>query len=700
MDGNSQDPVGSGTGPLSAEAANRALQDAQWAEQNGLPERAVDEYRKVVAGFPGIFEVHNNLANLLLGLGRIPEALDAAQAACALRPQDPLVNANLGQALLRLDRPGEAVPHLMLALQQQPDVHPVRNLLATALLEAGRGAEGAALFREIEGRFPNDFPLLAAMARFYYRAKQGVDAERCLLRMRQLNPQHLATYGDLAQLYMDYSQFSKANEVARDGLRLDPKSTVLWNTLANSQASLGRIGEAIVAYRKVLELAPDLSAAHSNLLLTMHYPSDIDPGALFEEHRNFGSRHAPPALATRTFRNAPEPERRLRIGFLSPDIRTHSVAFFLEPLLDHLDRTRFELYCYPAVKTPDTVTQRLRSKFDRYRSVLGLPHPQIAAMIREDQIDILVDLAGHAGTMDAAVLGYKPAPVQATWLGYPDTTGIDAVDYRITDWISDPPGAEGRHVEELVRLPGGFLCFGPPERLPAIGPPPVIANRFVTFGSFNREFKVSQKAYDLWCRILATLPDSRIVMKSVAGDDPTTREHQLGEFERRGVARDRVQLVGFIASQMEHLGKYREIDIALDTFPYHGTTTTLDALLMGVPVITLAGYNHASRVGASLLTQVGIPECIGRDEDDYVARAVGLATDLDRLMDLHGTLRDRLLASTLCNGPEFARKFEFALRGMWLRWCRSRGMDLTPEQSAAAALDFGAESSMWRTPRQ
>lgn len=678
------------------EEANLALKDAEWAERTGLPERAIAAYRKVVALFPAVWEVHNNLANLLLDLGRPAEALQAAQSALAVRPDEPLVNANVGRALLGLNRPEEAVPYLRSALQRQPGMHPLRDMLARTLLETGRPDDGAAVFREVEAQATGDFQLLAMMARFYHRAKRGGDAERCLLRMRQLDPSHAPTYSELAQLYIDYAQYSKASEVSRDGLRLDPDSTVFWNTLANCQSSIGLVDEALVSYRKVLELAPNTPPSHSNLLLTMHYVSGLDPAEIFEEHKRFGRVHTPPALATRDFPNTPEPARRLRIGYVSPDIRQHSVAFFLEPLLDHRDRDRFEVYGYGAVKTPDEVTQRLRGKFDQYRNVFDMTMPHMAQTIKADRIDILIDLAGHAGSLHAPVLGYKPAPVQVTYLGYPDTTGIEAVDYRITDWTADPAGAEATHTEQLVRLPDGFLCFRPPEDLPAIGAPPRAANGWVTFGSFNREFKVSRQVLDLWCRILLAVPGSRMVMKSVAGSDPATREYQLGEFERRGVDRSRVQLVGFIGSQKEHLAMYRDIDIALDTFPYHGTTTTLDALLMGVPVVTLAGYNHASRVGASLLGQVGIPELIARTGDEYVAKAIELAGDPGRVAALHGALRGKLLASTLCDGPGFARKFEFALRGMWLNWCRSRGVALSPAESAQAAFEFPAPGAQAR----
>jgi len=670
--------------------ATQALQDAEWAENAGLLDKAVTEYRKVTGLFPGIFQVHNNLANLLLTLGRHEEALESAQKALALNPDDALVNGNVGQAYRQCGASDKAIPFLKMALAKMPELHPLRATLGEILLEMNRVPEAAGIFREVEGRFQDQLEFLVPAAALFHKARLGVEAERCFLRILTIAPKRVATYNDLAKLYSDFAHFSKARDLCQKGLELEPRSPALWNTLANAQHSIGLIDESIQSYRTVLEFTPSLAAAHSNLLLVMHYPSGIGPDELFEEHRRWGRMHAPPGLASRVFSNSPDPARRLRIGYLSPDIRKHSVAFFLEPLLDHRDHNRFEVYCYANVQSPDEVTQRLKGKFDHYRNIVGMRDTQVAELIRGDQLDLLIDLAGHAGSLNATVLGYKPAPVQVTYLGYPDTTGIAAVDYRITDAISDPPGAEQRYVETLVRLPGGFLCFRPPESLPDIGPPPGLATGNVTFGSFNREFKVSQLALDLWCRILHAVPGSKILMKSVAGDDPVTREHQFSEFGRRGIARDRVRLVGFIATQSGHLAAYRTIDIALDTFPYHGTTTTLDSLMMGVPVITLSGYHHASRVGASLLTIVGCPELIAATEEEYVAKAVALAADLKRVSSYHGSLRQRLLDSPLCDGPGFIRNFEYALRGMWCNWCESQGTRLTPEQTSMAAFDFSA----------
>ncbi|WKZ11775.1 MAG: tetratricopeptide repeat protein [Gammaproteobacteria bacterium] len=686
MNAKPENPATEAQTPL--EAANRALRDAEWAEQAGLPERAVAAYRKVAALCPAAFEVHNNLASLLLGLDRPTEALDAANRALALNPGDALVNANVGQAQLRLGQVELALPFMRRALADRPDLHPLRQQLADTLLEIGRRDEAVATMAEIDDRYPNDIEVLKMMASLYQRAHAAMQAERVYLRLLQLAPQRDATYNDLAQLYIDFAHFSKARDLALRALHLKPDQPALWNTLALAQASLGLVKDALASYRKVMEMAPNLAISHSNMLLTMHYSTDVGPAEMAEEHRRWGRLHAPPGLATRAFPNAPDPGRRLRVGYLSPDFRRHSVAFFFEPLLDHRNREQFEVYCYGEVRSPDEVTQRIKAKADHYRNTTGMHDLQLSDQIKADGVDILVDLAGHTGTSRTVLLGYRPAPVQVTYCGYPDTTGIEVVDYRITDALADPPGVDDRYTETLCRLPEGFLCFRPPESLPEVGPAPMLAGAAVTFGSFNREFKVSQDTYDLWCRILRAVPHSRMIMKSIAGGDPATRRLTLAEFERRGVTPDRIEIIGFIAEQKDHLASYRRVDIALDTYPYHGTTTTLDSLLMSVPVITLEGYNHASRVGVSLLTAVGLPEFIASSPDEYVAMAIELAAQPGRVAELHHTLRNRLLQSPLCDGPRFTRIYEHALRGMWCNWCRQQGATLSGAQTAMAAFDF------------
>ncbi len=688
--GNPEDPSGHGADPAAIEAANHALKDAAWAEDNGLVERAIAAYRRAVQFVPGIWQAHNNLAGLLLRIGQPQEALAAARAAFALQPDDPMVNGNAGQACLACGQLSDGVAHLRKALSARPAMHPLRALLADVLVDAGRTGEAAALFDEARDHYHNDAQFLIAASRLYARVQLPGHAERCFVRLLQLEPRRAATCNDLARLYSDHTRFSKAQDLCLQGLMLEPGAPVLWNTLAHAQACMGQTAAALQSYRKALELAPGLAAGRSNLLLALHYSSEVTPDELVAEHRTYGRLCAQPAAAARPFTNSPGPARRLRIGYTSPDFRTHSVAFFFEPLLDHRDRSAFEVVAFADVKTPDAVTQRLRDKCDEWHSIVDLPDAVIAERIRAAGVDILIDLAGHAGNTHLAALAWKTAPVQVTYCGYPNTTGLDAVDYRLTDAIADPPGVEGDYAEQLVRLPGGFLCFRPPPSLPELTVPPCFSRGHVTFGCFNREFKVSQKLYDLWARLLRTLPDARLLMKCLGAADAGTRAFLLGEFERRGIAASRIELVGFIASQQEHFNWYRQVDIALDTWPYNGTTTTLDSLMMGVPVVTLAGHNHAGRMGASLLTQIGIPEYIAWSEDEYVALASELAGDPARISTLHDSLRQRLLSSALCDGAKFVPRFEYALRGMWAGWCRRQGATLTPRQEAMAAFDFTA----------
>ncbi|MBI5723920.1 MAG: tetratricopeptide repeat protein [Planctomycetes bacterium] len=678
----------SGTRAQNHEQAIKAFKEARTFEMAGELEKALAGYKKVVALDPDIYEAHNNLGSVMVAMGKYDEAIEEHKKALDLKPDCPFVNANIGQAYIRQGTPEKAISHLEKALDKRPDLHETRKLLADTLLDIGMVEAAIDVFSKLQRNNPDDMGLLNAMAQLYHRAKMPGEAEKCFLRMIELKPDYAGAYNDLAMVYQITGMFSKARDTLKKGLELAPTSAILWNTLANSEQSIGQIDEAIKSFRKAIEYDPNLAVPHSNMLLSMHYISGLDPKELFEEHRRWGRMHAPPALATKHFPNKPNPMRKLRVGYISPDIRRHSVAFFLEPLLDNCDRTKFELFCYADVRFPDEWTLKLKDKFDHYRSILNMNDPHIGTLIKGDELDILIDLAGHAGSVHTAVLGYKPAPVQATYIGYPDTTGIEAVDYRITDEIADPQGAEENYVEKLVRLPGGFLCYRPLDDAPEIGNPPGLTRKFVAFGSFNREFKVSQKTLDIWCKILLAVPNSQMFMKSGAGRDNEAREYLLGQFEKRGVGRDRVHLAGFVKDQKDHLAIYREIDIALDTYPYHGTTTTIESLYMGVPVVTLSGYHHASRVGASLLTHIGVPEWIARSEDEYAAKAVALAADLPSIARLHGTLRNRLASSPLCDSRTFTKKYEYALRGMWCNWCRKEGVKLTPEQEAMAAFDF------------
>jgi predicted O-linked N-acetylglucosamine transferase (SPINDLY family) len=427
------------------------------------------------------------------------------------------------------------------------------------------------------------------------------------------------------------------------------------------------LDEAITAYRQAMVLRPPFSKAHSNLLLALNYHSSLDPSAVYDEHLRWNREHAEPLQSfIQAHANDRSPERRLRIGYVSPDFYGHPVGHFLLPLLAQHDHERFEIFCDAQVSAPDGLTERLRAHADHWHSLIGISDAQAADFIRQHQIDVLVDLSGHTSDNRLLLFAHKPAPVQVTFLGYPNTTGLGTMDYRLTDNYADPPGlTESWHSERLFRLPQCAWCYqsaaSPPVGPRKEGP--------ITFGCFNHFAKVTEPMLRLWSRILHLVPGSRLLLKTRALGSESTRQrvrHVLGE---AGIGVERLELRGYERAHNDHLALYQRLDVALDTFPYHGTTTTCEALWMGVPVVTLASQVHASRVGVSLLNNIGLPELIADTSEEYVRRAAELAGDLPRLSHLRSTLRQRMEKSPLMDAPRFARDIEAAYRAMWRQWC-------------------------------
>jgi len=346
---------------------------------------------------------------------------------------------------------------------------------------------------------------------------------------------------------------------------------------------------------------------------------------------------------------------------VSPDFTHHAVAYFIEPILAAHDRTRVEVFCYANVRVPDATTARLRTLADHWRDIAQLDDDAAAACIRQDEIDLLVDLAGHTAHHRLQVFARRPAPVQATWIGYPNTTGLDAIDYRLTDEICDPPGqTETWHSEKLVRLPSTFSCYQPDAAAPELNALPAVASGRITFGCFNNFAKITPEVIALWGQLIRQLPDAQLLLKSRGLEDPTTAARIRAAFANAGIGGARLALNGKELSVHDHLQLYHGVDIGLDPFPYNGTTTTCEALWMGVPVITLAGNVHAARVGASLMAHVGLPDLVAATPDDYVAKAAALARDLPRLGTIRQTLRETMRRGPLCDAAKFTRQLEAA----------------------------------------
>jgi protein O-GlcNAc transferase len=482
----------------------------------------------------------------------------------------------------------------------------------------------------------------------------------------RLKPDYVAALNNLGAVALIKGCLTEAEDVLRRTIAVKPDYYLALNNLGSVCKDQGRYAEAIEFYRAALAIKPTDDQSGSNLLLTCCYCRLLDKSALFREHCRFDERMRaiipvsprPPVRINA----AGEP---LRIGYLSPDFRTHSIAYFIEPILKNHDRSRFIVTGYSDGPVVDKVSQRLQKCCDHWCRIQGLSDEAAAAQIAADRIDILVDLSGHSGYNRLPLFMRRVAPVQVTYLGYPNTTGLSTMDFRITDALADPPGEEAWHTEKLVRIPAGFLCYSPPPNAPDVASPPLLRNGYITFGSFNNLPKITPEVIAVWANILKALPTARLMIKTKPFIDEAVRCRYLHAFEAEGIALDRLHFVGHTAATGDHLRNYNDIDISLDTFPYNGTTTTLESLWMGVPVVTLAGNAHAGRVGVSILTRIGLTGMIADSLERYCAIALFLANDAARLDKLRLNLRAAVAASPLCNGVDFTRSLEQAYTAMW-----------------------------------
>jgi predicted O-linked N-acetylglucosamine transferase (SPINDLY family) len=406
-------------------------------------------------------------------------------------------------------------------------------------------------------------------------------------------------------------------------------------------------------------------------LLTLNYQSSGDLFSGYRSARAWWQHHGLPVYKSVNHKNDVESIRRLKIGYVSPDFRQHSVSFFCQPLIQHHNRQLVEVFCYSEVKSSDDVTDEIMTSADEWRPISGLPDEAVAEQVRQDGIDILVDLAGHTAENRLLVFARKPAPVQITWLGYPNTTGMPVMDYRLTDDIADPPGeADQYHSETLIRLPDGFLCYSPPDDAPDVSGLPARQTARITFGSFNNLPKINEAVIALWSRLLLKVPKSDLLLKSKQFADAHVRQRFVDLFTSHGIAAERITLLPRVPSTAGHLALYHRVDIGLDPFPYNGTTTTCEAMWMGVPVISLRCERHAGRVGASVLTRVGLKELIAESEEQYVEIGMKLAQNLDGLEMLRAGMRARMSASALCDAKSFARTMENNFQMIWKIWCQ------------------------------
>lgn len=478
-------------------------------------------------------------------------------------------------------------------------------------------------------------------------------------------------HGNLAICMASVGRISDAQKHANVALAMDPMSPSAHAALADVLMTMGAVAESIVHLRQALQVERSVPIS-SNILYQLNFLPGYSSADIAKEHRAFGATFSNPVYRLAGHQNEPDPQRKLRIGYISADMRSHSVAHFLTPLLEGHDRQHFEVFGFPSVKRPDAVTERLRSLCDAWIPLHTLSDDDAARAIRAANIDILVELGGQTGESRLMVLDRRPAPVQVAWCGYPQTTGLEAVQYRLTDALVDPEGDIDRHyTEKLIRLPSGFLCYEPPPDAPEITPLPSASSSVVTFGSFNTLAKMTPKVVELWARIVRKAGNARLLLKATPLSDPGVREYVQQQFAKQEFDLSKLILEGRTNGQAAHLARYADIDIALDPFPYNGTTTTCEALWMGVPVIALQGDRHAARVSAALLHRVGLETLVGTSPKQYQTIALDLAKNRKRLAEVRAGLRERMRSSSLYNKLGFAGEVEGAYRTMWQTFCHS-----------------------------
>ncbi len=636
--------------------------------QSGQSEKAVELIREAIRSGPGQPTYYNNLGQILLGQRRPAEAAECFQEVLRRRPDDVDAYIRLGTSYCQMARPADGAASFRQALLHKPDSVEALTNLGHALRLQGQFADAVAALRKALALRPDSPEALCNLFGALEQQGDHAQADAVGSEVLRLHPEMAEAHHNLGTLRRLQGRLVEAETLFREALARKPNWAESHRGLGVALLEQGRPEDAAEAFARSLELEPDHAAAHSNRLLCLHYRT-CDPQALFDEHRHWNERHAAPlAAAARPHTNDPDPERPLRIGYLSPDLRAHPVAFFFGPLLIAHDRRQFLTYCYANLPQPDAVTRRLQDLVGAWRDIRWMRDDEVAEQIRADRIDILVDLAGHTGDNRLPVFARRPAPIQVTYLGYPDTTGLAAVDYRFTDAWADPPGeTDPLHTEELIRLAAGFNAYQPVVDAPPVSELPALAAGVFTFGSFNNLAKVGPEAVVAWAAILRATPGSRLALKAKALGDAATRERVHARFAEHGIPPERLLLLPPVPSDA-HLGAYAQIDLALDTFPYNGTTTTCEALWMGVPVVTLAGRAHASRVGASILSRLDLPACIAETPESYVESAVRLARDTARLRGLRAGMRERMARSPLTDNVRLAREIEQAYRQMWRRW--------------------------------
>lgn len=645
------------------------MQSATQHHNAGLLHEAERLYKQILQVQPHHPDALHLIGLLAAQTGRLEEAIVLASAAIALHPAAPDYFNTLAAALIAKGRFERAEALLRHALILDPGHVHTRYNLGNIQQQRGRMAEALAYYEQVVKVAPAA-GVYNNMANCHLAVGQLEEAVACARHALSLDASFAPAWINLGAALQDSKRLCQAVEAYNKALEINNLYAPTWLNLAGALKDLGRVPEALDGYRRAVALAPDFMLNWQSYLLTLNYAAGTRPHAIYQAHQEFAQRFESPLNALlKPHVNDPVPERRLKVGYVSGDFRKHAVTYFLEPVLANHDSARFEVFLYSNNLMEDAVTVRLKGLAPHWLNITNLSDEAAAERIRQDGVDILVDLAGHSAGNRVLLFARKPAPVQVNWLGYLCTTGLRAMDYRISDNWADPPGmTEDQYTERLLRLPDAFVCYAP-AAAPPTGSLPALSAGYVTFASFNNLAKLTDEVIALWSRVLQAVPGARLLLKAGGLSEACGRERVVEAFASHGIPEARLELVAWDASYEEHIARFSQADIALDTFPCNGGTTSFDSLWMGLPVISLAGDRFLSRMGVSMLNNLELQELIAADTDEYVQIAASLARDLGRLAALRAGLRARMAGSPLTNAVRFTRHLEEAYRTIWRTWC-------------------------------
>lgn len=634
----------------------------------GLKEAAEKDFRKALELQPDFVEAHNNYAALLREMGRIGEAETAYRKSLELNPNKAETWNGLGELQQIMGRLDEAEVAFRKAIVLKPDYPEAHNNLGVLLAGTGRMEEAMASYRAALHHDPNWILALNNMGNLHADMGRPDDAMSCYQQALAHAPDFGMAHSNLGNIYRERGQMGDARKCYQQALRINPDESVTQNNLGNILMEEGKLDEARAVYQRAIELNPAYAVAHSNLIFML----DFDPTSTVEmqqaERRKWAALHADQLKNTWYPKNSDRnPDRKLRIGYVSADFRMHSAAYTFEPLLCFYNRDAFEVFCYSNFPRKDQMTQKFHQSVDHWREVYGVGDEQMAKMVRKDRIDILVDLSGHSAGNRLLVFARKPAPVQVTGWGHANGTGLEAMDYLVSDRMSIPEEARKYYAEEIIDLPCQ-IPYGSPSDSPPVSSLPAEKNGVLTFGCFNRLSKMPAENFDVWAEILKAVPDSRLMLKARELNDMGRQAWVRKHFAVHGIDPARVLLVGQ-TTWYEHMRHFSEVDIALDPFPYGGGISTYEALWMGCPVVALKGNTLTGRIAAAIETALGMEDWVADDELGYLRLAVDKARKLQELATLRQALRTRLLDSPMGCLEKYAALLEVAYRRIWRKWC-------------------------------